>query len=84
MDRMIKYINSRYSNVTLFYSTPGYYFDTLKQLEMKWPTNYYDMLPYADEVHCFWSGYFTSRANAKHYVRRASANLHSSSKLYAL
>lgn len=51
-DKFIEYVNSNYDNVTIFYSTPGTYFDTLKKLQNEnlsfaWPTNYFDFLPYA-------------------------------------
>jgi hypothetical protein len=42
------------------------------------------MFPYADGENSFWTGYFTSRANAKGYIRKTSANLHASTKLYGL
>lgn len=42
------------------------------------------MFPYADSKFSYWTGYFTSRANDKEYIRRGSHNLHASSKLYGL
>jgi hypothetical protein len=42
------------------------------------------MFPYADNDLSFWTGYFTSRANDKKYMRDASHTLHSSNKLFAL
>ena len=42
------------------------------------------MFPYADKPTAFWTGYFSSRANAKGYIRKASANMHASTKLYGL
>ena len=41
------------------------------------------MFPYADIPEDYWTGYFTSKANFKKYVRDGQANLHASSKLYA-
>lgn len=41
------------------------------------------MFPYADQAEDYWTGYFSSRANYKKYVRDGQANLHASSKLYA-
>jgi len=51
---------------------------------LEWPTKYDDMFPYADNAYSFWTGYFTSRANDKKYMRDASHTLHSSNKLFAL
>jgi len=42
------------------------------------------MLPYNDNPMDYWSGFFTSRQASKKQVRDAQANLHASSKLYAL
>lgn len=41
------------------------------------------MFPYADFDNSYWTGYFTSRANAKKYIRDGSVNLHATMKLYA-
>jgi hypothetical protein len=41
------------------------------------------MFPYADQAEDYWTGYFSSRANFKKYVRDGQANLHASNKLYA-
>jgi lysosomal alpha-mannosidase len=42
------------------------------------------MFPYADNPLSFWTGYFTSRANDKAYIRRASHNMHAAQKLFGL
>jgi alpha-mannosidase len=65
MDRIINYVNTYYDNVTLLYSTPGMYLDTLKAQNLTWPVKYDDMFPYADFANDYWTGYFTSRANSK-------------------
>ena len=85
IDRLIKYFNKKYSNVILQYSTPSMYLDSVRaQTDVKWPTKYDDIYPYQDKEGAFWTGYFTSRANAKSYTRRGSANFHASNKLYGL
>ncbi len=58
----------------LEYSTPSRYLDALANANVKWPTKYDDMFPYADDPLSYWTGYFTSRANDKEYIRRASHN----------
>ena len=47
-----------------------------------WPTKYDDMFPYADKMDDYWTGYFTSRANSKIYIRNGQSSLHSATKLY--
>ena len=70
MDNLIDYWNSKnIANITLKYSTPGEYIDALKSSNITWPTKYDDMFPYADKPQDYWTGYFTSRANQKSYVR---------------
>jgi len=41
------------------------------------------MFPYADQKDDYWTGYFTSRADAKKQDRQTQANFHASSKVYA-
>ena len=84
MDRMIEYINARFTNVTVLYSTPGYYIDALIAANISWPTRYDDMFPYADKIQDYWTGYFTSRPGAKWQVREGQALLHASSWMYAI
>lgn len=86
-DRMIRYFNENYSeknNIKLIYSTPSMYVDALAQLDEQWPTKYDDMFPYSDCVNCFWTGYFSSRANDKGYVRHLSHTMQASNKLFSL
>ena len=42
--------------------------------EAEFPTKYDDMFPYADYPDAYWTGFFSSRANDKEYIRRASHN----------
>ena len=55
---------------------------------MTWPTKYDDLMPYSDlspygalPVHAFWTGYFTSKATLKGYIREASSFTHASNAL---
>lgn len=71
-------------NVELIYSTPSMYIDAVAKEDIEWPTKYDDMFPYANDENSYWTGYFSSRANDKEYIRKASRNLNSSSMLFAM
>ena len=84
MDNMIEYMNKHYGDqFFLKYSTPSEYVDAIAAYNVTWPTKYDDMFPYADTPDSYWTGYFSSRANDKQQVRRASSNYHSSNQLIA-
>ena len=74
MDKMIDYMNENYSDKYIFkYGTPGNYVDAINAIEdREWPTKYDDLFPYGDAGDSFWTGYFSSRPNAKSYVRHGS------------
>ncbi|CAG5117924.1 unnamed protein product, partial [Candidula unifasciata] len=72
MDKLIEYVNARQavgSNINLLYSTPSCYLKQLNNDNLTWATKEDDFFPYADHPHAFWTGYFTSRAALKGYVR---------------
>ena len=82
LDAMIAYMNANHGDKYHFrYSTPSDYVDALIGHNVSWPTKYDDMFPYADNKDSYWTGYFSSRANDKEYIRRLSHNFHSSTKL---
>jgi hypothetical protein len=83
MDKLIGFINAKYHNTTVMYSTPGTYVKAVSALNVTWPVRYADMFPYADLPEDYWTGYFTSRPNYKKYVRDGQANLLASNKLYS-
>ena len=80
LDKLIKYVNAADVGLNLFYSTPSCYLKskhedfTSNNVEtssvMKEVTD--DFFPYADGPHMFWTGYFTSRAALKRYVRESN------------
>lgn len=79
LDAMIEYMNENHGDKYYFkYSTPSKYVEAVSKHKIAWPTKYDDGFPYASHDTDWWTGYFSSRANAKGYVRRASSNLHSS------
>ena len=63
----------------LKYSTPSNYIDALSKLNLTWPDKKDDGFPYSSDYGEYWTGFFTSRANLKSYIRRASSNLFASS-----
>lgn len=73
LDRLIKYANEKYSDMEVFYSTPGEYIKkVINTKRVKWDVNTDDFFPYADDQTSYWTGFFTSRANQKGYIRQAS------------
>ena len=60
------------------------YIDAVFADDLVWSTKYDDMFPYANNDVSYWTGYFSSRANDKEYIRRAQHTLHSSNKIFAL
>ena len=86
-DALIAYYNAHEgleNNIELIYSTPSMYIDAIAKNEIVWSTKYDDMFPYADNSLSYWTGYFTSRANDKGNMRRASHTLHNSNKLFSV
>ena len=84
IDKLIKYMNQKYDDVNLIYSTPNDYVDAVYKSNTTFPVRYDDMLPYASDEHNFWTGYYTSRANFKTYVRYASEDFNTQSMVLAL
>jgi len=82
---MIEYFNKHNTaNITLMYSTPGEYLDSLNaQKDIVWPVKYDDMFPYSDNAEDFWTGYYSSRQSSKKAVRDGQSSMHASNYLYA-
>lgn len=84
MDNMIEYMNKKHSDKYIFkYSTPSDYIDAVKKHDITWPSKTDDMFPYGAGAHDYWTGYFSSRANAKEYIRRTSMDLNGASLLFS-
>ena len=60
------------------------YVDAQAAYDEEWPTKYDDMFPYADNENSFWTGYFSSRADDKEVIRRASRAMSASNMLFSL
>jgi Alpha mannosidase middle domain len=79
----------RYDRINIFYSNPDYYtqqkrLSVEKQDPVEWPVKTDDFFPYSDCPHCFWTGYFTSRAALKRFERVASSFLLAARQIDAL
>jgi lysosomal alpha-mannosidase len=84
MDNLIESVNKYYGDkYEVVYSTPSEYVAAIAKYDVKWPTKYDDMMPIWDGSG-YWTGFFSSRANSKSYIRRASHNFHASNQLYTL
>ena len=84
IDKLIKNMNEKYDDIEMFYSTPNNYIDAIYELEEEWPTKYDDFIPHSDGPDAYWTGFYTSRANFKSYVRQASSDFNSHSYYLAL
>ncbi|KAF8787519.1 Lysosomal alpha-mannosidase like protein [Argiope bruennichi] len=72
LDKLIKHVNAKQTNgsrVNVFYSTPSCYLQALNQANRTWTAKYDDFMPYANDPHAYWTGYFTSRPSLKGYER---------------
>lgn len=84
LDKVIKYVNKRKSNVNVFYSTPSCYLLALNGANKTWSTKSDDFFPYASDPHAFWTGYFTSRPATKFFERRANNYLQTCKQLQSV
>jgi len=84
IDKLIYHMNEKYDDMELVYSTPYEYTEAIHKEDIEWPTKYDDLFPYSDGDDAYWTGYFTSRANLKGYVREVSQDLNSHSFILAL
>lgn len=66
---------TRFHRVNIFYSNPDYYAEQKRKEDVQWGIKRDDFFPYSDCPHCFWTGYFTSRASFKRFERVASSIL---------
>lgn len=77
MDSMIEYMNKYHGDKYHFrYLILSDYVDAVAAYNIFWLMKIDDMFPYSDYFDVYWIGYFSSRANDKEYIRRASHNFH--------
>ncbi|DBB01101.1 hypothetical protein WJX77_006941 [Trebouxia sp. C0004] len=83
VDKLIHYINED-GRINAFYSTPAEYVAAKHTYNHSWPLKTDDFFPYADCPVCYWTGYFTSRATSKGWIREATAYLQAARQLEVL
>ena len=74
LDKLIKAVNAD-GRVKAQYSTPSIYVEAKYAEGLTFTQKTDDIFPYADGPDAYWTGYFTSRAALKRYVRVQSAFL---------
>lgn len=87
LDKLIALVNEKQkegSNINALYSTPSCYLYHLNQQNMTWPEKTDDFFPYAHKPNAFWTGYYTSRAAFKSYVRQSNNILKACKQVNAL
>jgi alpha-mannosidase len=82
LDKLIHYVNKD-GRVNVFYSSPEDYVAAKYSYNTTWPVKYDDFFPYADTPHSYWTGYFSSRAASKGYIRLATSYLQAARQLEA-
>ncbi|KAL0047195.1 hypothetical protein WJX82_009185 [Trebouxia sp. C0006] len=83
VDKLVHYINED-GRINAFYSTPAEYVAVKHTYNHSWPLKTDDFFPYADCPVCYWTGYFTSRATSKGWIREATAYLQAARQLEVL
>ena len=72
IEMIMNYVNKNMKGkMKMIYSTPSQYFESVLKSGAKFDTHSnYDFFPYADNAHCYWTGYFSSRANLKGLIKQ--------------
>ena len=83
LDKLIAAVNAD-GRVRALYSTPLDYTKAKLAENATFPWKTDDFFPYADGPHQFWTGYFTSRAALKRYIRQLSSYWTAARQLEAL
>ena len=73
-----------FKSINIFYSSPEKYARAKYDENILWEVKTDDFMPYSDCKHCFWTGYFTSRASLKRLERAGSSFLHAARQIEAM
>ena len=83
IEQIMQYVNENMKGkMKMIYSTPSMYFDCVDKSKCQFEeyTNE-DFFPYADNKHCYWTGYFSSRQNLKGLVKQLGLYIQIASRL---
>ena len=83
IEMIMNYVNNNMKGkMKLIYSTPTQYFDSVLKSGVNFEKHSnYDFFPYADNAHCYWTGYFTSRANLKGLIKQLGLYINITNRL---
>jgi len=83
IEMIMDYVNKNMKGkMKMVYSTPTQYFDSVLKSGVKFEKHSnYDFFPYADNAHCYWTGYFSSRANLKGLIKQLGLYINIINKL---
>ena len=83
IEMIMDYVNNNMKGkMKMIYSTPSQYFDSVLKSGVKFDKHInYDFFPYADNAHCYWTGYFSSRANLKGLIKQLGLYINIINKL---
>jgi len=57
--------------------------DAIKHENIKWPTQYGDILPYQSTKNVYWDGLYSARPATKKFALESSANFHTMASKFA-
>ena len=83
IEMIMNYVNNNMKGkMKMIYSTPTQYFDSVLKSGAKFEKHSnYDFFPYADNAHCYWTGYFSSRANLKGLIKQLGLYINITNRL---
>jgi hypothetical protein len=83
IEMIMDYVNNNMKGkMKMIYSTPSQYFNSVLKSGVKFDKHInYDFFPYADNAHCYWTGYFSSRANLKGLIKQLGLYINIINKL---
>ena len=83
IEMVMNYVNKNMKGtMKMIYSTPSQYFKSVLEsgAEFEKHSNY-DFFPYGDGPHCYWTGYFATRANMKGLIKQLGLYLNITNRL---
>ena len=83
IEMIMNYVNNNMKGkMKMIYSTPTQYFGSVLKSGVNFEKHSnYDFFPYADNSHCYWTGYFSSRANLKGLIKQLGLYINMTNRL---